>query len=397
MHTLVLLYMGDETVTASAGTERVLTNMANAFVERGYRTIVVTNDPPTAKPYFPFLPQVELIFLDVWHVKMPVVVKIKREINRVVPIMDRPVESYRAHLSVVKLRERLSDCQIDCIIAYNHEAIQVADLWQKGRVPLIAMMHNSIRVIMGNSNHATLKEKEKANLIQVLMPSYVQEAKQYIHNTPIIYIPNTVTPIPAERRANLGKKKENYTITTVGRIDGLQKQTHILIHSFAKIVTRYPRWKIEIWGEIKKKSYYNELCNYIHEHGLDQNVFFCGTTREIQKKISQADIFAFPSAFEGFPLALTEAMATGLPSVGFRLADAVKDLIIDGRNGILCEDGAPAFAKGLERLMKDQDLRVKLGRQAVEDMKPYAPQIVWDKWQDVVEQQIQSFSHKKGK
>ena len=45
MHTLVLLYMGDETVTASAGTERVLTNMANAFVERGYRTIVVTNDP----------------------------------------------------------------------------------------------------------------------------------------------------------------------------------------------------------------------------------------------------------------------------------------------------------------------------------------------------------------
>ena len=119
MHTLVLLYMGDETVTASAGTERVLTNMANAFVERGYRTIVVTNDPPTAKPYFPFLPQVELIFLDVWHVKMPVVVKIKREINRVIPIMDRPVESYRAHLSVVKLRERLSDCQIDCIIASN--------------------------------------------------------------------------------------------------------------------------------------------------------------------------------------------------------------------------------------------------------------------------------------
>lgn len=90
-------------------------------------------------------------------------------------------------------------------------------------------------------------------------------------------------------------------------------------------------------------------------------------------------------------------MATGLPPVGFRSADAVKDLIVDGRNGILCEDGESAFTEGLERLMKDQDLRVKLGRQAVEDMKPYAPQIVWDKWQDVVEQQIQSFSHKKGK
>lgn len=51
--------MGDETVTASAGTERVLTNMANAFVERGYRVIVVTNDSPEAVPYFPFLGSVK--------------------------------------------------------------------------------------------------------------------------------------------------------------------------------------------------------------------------------------------------------------------------------------------------------------------------------------------------
>lgn len=397
MHTLVLLYMGDETVTASAGTERVLTNMANAFVERGYRTIVVTNDPSTAKPYFPFLPQVELIFLDVWHVKMPVVVKIKREINRVVPIMDRPVESYRAHLSVVKLRERLSDCQIDCIIAYNHEAIQVADLWQKGRVPLIAMMHNSIRVIMGNSNHATLKEKEKADVIQVLMPSHIKEAQRYIHKTPIVYIPNTVNPVPLERQVNLKEKKSQRTIITVGRIDEFQKQTHILIQAFSLLANTYPDWQVDIWGGVKKKSYYEKLIQFIKVHHLEKKINFRGTTHNIQAKLQEADIFAFPSAFEGFGLSLAEAMATGLPSVGFRSADAVKDLIIDGRNGILCEDGAPAFAKGLERLMKDQDLRVKLGRQAVEDMKPYAPQIVWDKWQDVVEQQIQSFSHKKGK
>ena len=54
MKTLLLLYMGDETVTASAGTERVLTNMANAMVERGYNVIVATNDKTDAVPYFPF-------------------------------------------------------------------------------------------------------------------------------------------------------------------------------------------------------------------------------------------------------------------------------------------------------------------------------------------------------
>lgn len=395
MHTLVLLYMGDETVTASAGTERVLTNMANAFVKRGYRVVVVTNDAPQAVPYFPFLPQVETIFLDVCQSKIPLSVKLKRELNRILPVMDRPVELHRARLSAKKLRQCLPADQIDCIIAYNHEAIQVADLWQKGKKPLIAMMHNSIRVIMGNSNRVTLREKEKADVIQVLMPSYVKEAKQYIHHTPVVWIPNVVSPVPQAKQAHPGAGKARYTIITVGRIDALQKQTHILIQAFALLAATYPDWHLEIWGEIKKKAYYEELCQFVREHHLEKRIHFCGITQGVQNKLQAADIFAFPSAFEGFPLALTEAMGTGLPAVGFRSADAVKDLIVDGSNGVLCEDGVASFSEGLERLMKDRELRAKLGRQAIEDMKPYAPDIIWDKWQELIEHQIQIASEQK--
>lgn len=384
--------MGDETVTASAGTERVLTNMANAFVERGYRVIVVTNDSPEAVPYFPFLPQVERVFLDVCQLRIPLAVKLKRELNRVLPVMDRPVESYRAHLSAKKLQQRLPDCHVDCMIAYNHEAIQVADLWQKGKRPLIAMMHNSIQVIMGGSNRATLQEKEKADVIQVLMPSHVKEAKRYVHHTPVMWIPNVVEPVPAERRAHPGAAKAQHTIITVGRIDGLQKQTHILVQAFALLADAYPQWQVEIWGEIKKKAYYEKLCQFVREHHLEKQIHFCGTTQDVQSKLQRADIFAFPSAYEGVPLALTEAMATGLPSVGLCSADAVKDLIADGRNGFLCEDGAVSFSQGLERLMKDGELREKLGHQAIEDMKPYAPNIIWDKWQELIEQQIRKDS-----
>lgn len=395
MHTLVLLYMGNETVTASAGTEKVLTNMANAFTKRGYHVIVVTNDPPQAVPYFPFLPQVELIFLDVCQVRIPLSVKLKREVNCILPFMDRPVEQYRAHLSVEKLRQRLSGRQIDCIIAYNHEAIQVADFWQKGTKPLIAMMHNSIHVLMGNSNRATLQEKEKADVIQVLMPSHVEEAKHYIHHTPVVWIPNVVEPIPENNQAHPGAEKQKYTIITVGRIDALQKRTHILVQAFALLADTYLDWRVAIWGEVKKKAYYEELCQFVKEHHLEEQIHFCGTTQDVQRELQKADIFAFPSAFEGFSLSLTEAMATGLPAVGFRSADAVKDLIVDGHNGFLCEDGVMAFAHGLERLMKDSGLRARLGQQAAEDMKPYAPHIIWDKWQKLIEQQIQTASEQK--
>ncbi|WP_292301326.1 glycosyltransferase [Megasphaera sp.] len=392
MKTLLLLYMGDETVTASAGTERVLTNMANAMVEKGYDVIVATNDKTDAAPYFPFDSRVHCLYLDVDTKKIPFYVKVKREVNRIFPILDKPVEAYRASVSVRKLRDQLKGDSIDCIIAYNHEAIQVADRLVHGTVPVIAMMHNAIRIIMGNCNGRALAEKAKANVIQVLMPSYVAETRQYLPHTPVVWIPNVVEPVCPEKQAHPGVVKDRYRIITVGRIDGLQKQTHILVEAFASLGRQYPQWDVWIWGEVKKKDYYQRLCQFIEAQGLTGRIHLAGTTTAVQNELRQADIFAFPSAFEGFPLALTEAMATGLPSVGFRLADAVNELIVDGKNGILCEDGVPAFAQGLEQLMKEPALRSAMGRQAVSDMEPYYPEAVWNQWQRLIDEQIQQAS-----
>ena len=384
--------MGDETVTASAGTERVLTNMANAMVEKGYDVIVATNDKTDAAPYFPFDSRVHCLYLDVDTKKIPFYVKVKREVNRIFPILDKPVEAYRASVSVRKLRDQLKGDSIDCIIAYNHEAIQVADRLVHGTVPVIAMMHNAIRIIMGNCNGRALAEKAKANVIQVLMPSYVAETRQYLPHTPVVWIPNVVEPVCPEKQAHPGVVKNRYRIITVGRIDGLQKQTHILVEAFASLGRQYPQWDVWIWGEVKKKDYYQRLCQFIEAQGLTGRIHLAGTTTAVQNELRQADIFAFPSAFEGFPLALTEAMATGLPSVGFRLADAVNELIVDGKNGILCEDGVPAFAQGLEQLMKEPALRSAMGRQAVSDMEPYYPEAVWNQWQRLIDEQIQQAS-----
>lgn len=392
MKTLLLLYMGDETVTASAGTERVLTNMANAMVEKGYDVIVATNDKTDAAPYFPFDSRVHCLYLDVDTKKIPFSVKVKREVNRIFPILDKPVEAYRASVSVRKLRDQLKGDSIDCIIAYNHEAIQVADRLVHGTVPIIAMMHNAIRIIMGNCNGRALAEKAKANVIQVLMPSYVAETRQYLPHTPVVWIPNVVEPVCPEKQAHPGVVKDRYRIITVGRIDGLQKQTHILVEAFASLARQYPQWDVWIWGEVKKKDYYQRLCQFIEAQGLTGRIHLAGTTTAVQDELRQADIFAFPSAFEGFPLALTEAMATGLPSVGFRSADAVNELIVDGKNGILCEDGVPAFAQGLEQLMKEPALRSAMGRQAVSDMEPYYPETVWNQWQRLIDEQIQQAS-----
>lgn len=117
---------------------------------------------------------------------------------------------------------------------------------------------------------------------------------------------------------------------------------------------------------------------------MEDRISFCGTTKEIRKCLAQSDIFAFPSASEGFGLALTEAMAMGLPSIGYRSCSAVNELIKNGENGFLCEDGIDDFAAKLEILIKNQELRIQMGAKAHEDMKEYAPNKIWDMWEKLI-------------
>ena len=74
-----------------------------------------------------------------------------------------------------------------------------------------------------------------------------------------------------------------------------------------------------------------------------------------------------------------------MPAVGCKSCPAVNELIKDGENGFLCENGVDAFAQALEKLMSDEELREKMGKAAKEDMKQYAPDKIWDMWEKLME------------
>ena len=82
----------------------------------------------------------------------------------------------------------------------------------------------------------------------------------------------------------------------------------------------------------------------------------------MESKLKVADIFAFPSNSEAFGLALTEAMAAGLPAIGYKSCPAVNEIIIDGYNGFLCDDGVDDFAEKMKVLMQNEELRKQMGK-----------------------------------
>ncbi|MDY2868165.1 MAG: glycosyltransferase, partial [Mesosutterella sp.] len=88
----------------------------------------------------------------------------------------------------------------------------------------------------------------------------------------------------------------------------------------------------------------------------------------VPSKLKNASIFAFPSEYEGFSLALAEAFAMGLPAVGCKDCPSVNSLIKNESNGLLTDPTPEAFAEGLAKLMGSEELRRKYGAQGREDI-----------------------------
>src|SRR5690606_16480401 len=98
--------------------------------------------------------------------------------------------------------------------------------------------------------------------------------------------------------------------------------------------------------------------------------------------LASASIFALASRHEGLPMAVLEAMSKGLPVVSFDVSPGLSLLVNDGRNGWLVEDGdVTGFSDGLFELVKDSDLRLRMGAAAHAVARQYEVAAVADGWE----------------
>lgn len=106
-----------------------------------------------------------------------------------------------------------------------------------------------------------------------------------------------------------------------------------------------------------------ELESYIRDHDLGDRVRLAGHVDDVPELLAAADVFAFPSQYEGLPGAVLEAMAMGLPVVASDIPPLRE--VFDGRGGaLLVPPGAPdRLAAALERISADGSLRGRLGCQ----------------------------------
>ena len=165
------------------------------------------------------------------------------------------------------------------------------------------------------------------------------------------------------------------------------KQQHLLCKAFASLASDFPDWNVELWGY--SGSYGRSIQSWVDKHSLSNRIFIKGQTTRVEDVYARSDVFCLPSRAEGWGLGLTEAMAAGVPAVGFKGCTGVEDLIQDGVTGRLAENGnVDSLAAVLRSLMKDASKRKIMGLQAAESMKWYAPEKIWNEWEALLQDVI---------
>jgi glycosyltransferase involved in cell wall biosynthesis len=162
-----------------------------------------------------------------------------------------------------------------------------------------------------------------------------------------------------------------------------QKDHTTLIEAFGRLADDYPDWDLKLSGDGHLRS---RLEEQVRRLGLSERVWLAGFSQDIGNEYECADLFVIPSRFESFGLVTAEALAHGLPVIGFADCAGTNELVTTGVNGLLVSgvDRVVELEAGLRRLMADPCERQRLAAKGPLSVLDYSVENASDRWETVL-------------
>lgn len=351
----------------SGGAERVVSTLANGLSNYYEITIITFTNIP---PFYPLDKKIK-------------VVHCFDELKPSKNFLDSITINYRLYKKIKKTAKTLS---IELLIGFMTNTNILTVLAAKSlRIPVLI----SERI---NPEFSTLPKfwsimrkltYPSANCLIVQTEPIKKYFEAFVKTNKLIILPNPISSVHQEFKEKINLPIKENIVLSVGRLSN-QKGHDIAIKAFTKLKPN--NWELHIVGEGPKRKVYKELISKLK---MTDKIKLIGRDNNISNYYLKSKVFIFPSRFEGFPNALTEAMYMGLPCISTDCPTGPSELINNGKNGYLISvNDIENLTTNLEKLINDESLRLELGTNAVLSVIHLEEEKVVNQWSELITQSL---------
>lgn len=362
----------------AGGLERVLTLKANYLSEAGYEIYIILTDGKNKPLCFALSPKIKIIHLDInfdvlWNQPLYKKLFIYLQKQRI----------YKKQLT-----KQLLEIRPDITISTMRREINFIHKIQDGsrKIGEIHVNRKNYRDFNGEKIGIFKKILQKLWMRQMIQK--VKKLDRFIvlcnedkslypelNNVSVISNPLSFFP---EKVSSCSSKK----IIAVGRYEP-QKGFDLLLQAWQLIHARHPDYSLDIFGAGNRQPYQQQAKNL----NLGTSCRLNGPTNHIVEKYLESSIFVLSSRFEGFGMVITEAMACGVPPVSFACPCGPQDIIRNGEDGLLVENGnITQLAEKICYLIEHEEERKQMGAAARRNVERFKMENIGRQWKQLFEE-----------
>ena len=372
-----IMYIFSE-LTIKGGTDKVITYKANYLSTHGYDVTIVTETQMGRPHVFPLSNKVKtfdiglnfnkqysqsffhraityFLYIHIYKNRLKKIIK-KEKPDIVITTMGRSLDFIsRLKDSSIKIGEAHTT-------KYHLRSLHLME--EKGII---------YKWIAKSFRRRQISNARKLSALVLLTP---EDANDWKGITNTYVIPNSIQSMPHEA-SKLNQKRA----IMVGRYNEA-KGYEYLVEAWDIVYQKHPDWCIDIYGS---GELHDDVENWIKEKHLENTIIMHEPTNQIMDKYLESSICIVSSRYEGFSMAIVEAMASGVPCVSFDCPYGPRNIIKDEEDGILVEHlNSKALADNICRLIEDDNLRIKLGANARVNIQRFSEEKIMNQWINLI-------------
>lgn len=363
----------------AGGVERVLTLKANYFAEHfGYDITIILTEGKDKPLFYSLSDKIKVINLDInfeelWTCSFVKKVYVYLEKQRIFKKrLTAELMRIRPDITVSLLRR-----EINFINDIKDGSKKIGELhinranYRNFDNDNTNFFKNLFSKFWMNSLLSKLKRLDRL----VVLTEKDKEAWLELNN--VVVIPNPL-PFFSHKISRQSEKR----VIAVGRYSH-EKGYDLLLQAWSEVQKKCPDWRLDVFGDGDRQDY-EQIIDHLQ---IDRN--HCnlhGRTSDVQSEYEKSSLAVCSSRFEGFGLAIIEAMSCGLPVVSFDCPWGPRSIISDSQDGILVENGnVEKLAEGLVKLIDNRQLRMLMASHAVQNVQRFQLEEIASLWKSLFE------------